>query len=236
MTKLNINIDHVATLRQARLGFEPDPISVVNLIIKTKVDGIVMHLREDRRHIQYEDLVRFKKKYKFHLNLEMAPTLEMVKIANKIKPNTVTLVPEKRRELTTEGGLNIKKNLKLIKRIVNLLSSEINIMVFIDPLKYQIKIAKDMNLHGIEINTGKYATSNGNKLKSEFERIRKAAIFAESIDLYVSAGHGLTTKNLAKLVKIEEIKEYNIGHSVISDSIFFGIKESIQNFQDIIKK
>ena len=236
MTKLNINIDHVATLRQARLGFDPDPISLVDLIIKTQVHGIVMHLREDRRHIQYEDLVRFKKKFKFHLNLEMAPTPEMVKIANKIKPDTVTLVPEKRKELTTEGGLDIKKNMTFMKKIVNSLSSEINIMVFIDPIKYQIKIAKGMNIQGIEINTGKYANSSGNELKSQLERIKKAAIFAASIDLYVSAGHGLTTKNLAKLVKIKEIKEYNIGHSVISDSIFYGIKESIQNIQDIIKK
>ena len=235
-TKLNINIDHIATLRQAREGDFPNPIDSIKIIRKAKANGVVMHLREDRRHIQLKDLKNFKKKYNFHLNLEMAPTLEMVKIANKIKPDVVTLVPEKRRELTTEGGLNLRKNYAKLKKIIMLLDNDIKIMLFIDPIKTQIKLALELGAYGIEINTGNYSEKSGLLQKKEIGRIKKAAIYSSEQNLFTAAGHGLNEKNLPNLVKIKQIEEYNIGHSIISNSIFYGLYESIKRIQYIIKR
>ncbi len=235
-TKLNINIDHIATLRQAREGVFPDPIDSIKIIKKVKADGVVMHLREDRRHVQLKDLKNYKKRYRFHLNLEMAPTLEMVKIANKIKPNVVTLVPEKRRELTTEGGLNLRKNFKVLSKIIKSLDKTIKIMLFIDPIKLQIQSACELNVYGIEINTGNYSEKSLISAKKELQRIQKAAVYSNELGLYTAAGHGLNEKNLPKLARIKEIKEYNIGHSIISNSIFYGLHESIKRIKDILKK
>jgi pyridoxine 5-phosphate synthase len=232
--KLNINIDHIATLRQARLGSFPDPIKAVEIVKKTKANGIVMHLREDRRHIQLEDLVKYKRKYNFHLNLEMAPTNEMVRIANKIKPDVVTFVPEKRKELTTEGGLNLKIKKSNLINLSNDLSDKIKIMYFIDPVKIQIDEAVKIGAFGIEINTGKYSEVSYKMRQKEFSKIKIAAKYATSKGLYTAAGHGLNEENLLKLIKIPEIIEYNIGHSIISNSIFYGLDVSIKRIQDIM--
>ena len=232
--KLNINIDHVATLRQARQGTYPDPIDTIEIIKKAKANGIVMHLREDRRHIQLNDLRRFKKKYKFHFNLEMAPTIDMINIANKIKPDVITLVPEKRMELTTEGGLNLKTNFDNLEKLVKKISKDIRIMFFIDPIKLQIDIALKLKAYGVEINTGRYSESTSYYATKERKRIKKAAAYSTSMNLYTAAGHGLNENNLSKLVKIKDIKEYNIGHSIISNSIFYGLYGSIKRIQDII--
>tara|TARA_A100001388_G_scaffold44275_1_gene28830 strand:+ start:7955 stop:8665 length:711 start_codon:yes stop_codon:yes gene_type:complete len=236
MKKLNVNIDHVATLRQARLGSYPNPIDIAKLISSSKASGIVMHLREDRRHIQDYDLVNYKKIIKLPLNLEMAPTPEMVKIANKIKPQTVTLVPEKRQELTTEGGLNLKKNLTKVKGLINNLNGAIKIMLFVDPDLKIIDICKKLDIHGVEINTGKYCDAKKNNISKELIKIRKAAKLASELNMFVAAGHGLNVRNLARIVKIQYIKEYNIGHSLISDAIFDGIISSTNKIYDIINK
>ena len=236
MKKLNVNIDHVATLRQARLGSYPNPIDIAKLISSSKASGIVMHLREDRRHIQDYDLVNYKKIIKLPLNLEMAPTPEMVKIANKIKQQTVTLVPEKRQELTTEGGLNLKKNLTKVKSLINNLNGAIKIMLFVDPDLKIIDICKKLDIHGVEINTGKYCDAKKNNISKELIKIRKAAKLASELNMFVAAGHGLNVRNLARIVKIQYIKEYNIGHSLISDAIFDGIISSTNKIYDIINR
>ena len=233
-TKLNVNIDHVATLRQARQGSFPDPIDTIKIIKKAKASGIVMHLREDRRHIQLNDLKKYRQKYNFHLNLEMAPTIEMINIANRIKPNVVTLVPEKRMELTTEGGLNIKNNYNDLQNLLKKISKDIKIMFFIDPIKLQIDLALKLKAYGIEINTGKYSESTPSSVVKELNRIKKAAAYSTTLNLYTAAGHGLNESNLAMLVKIRDIKEYNIGHSIISNAIFYGLYDSIKRIQDII--
>ena len=245
MIKLNINIDHVATLRQSRMGFAPDPIEAAKIVKESGVNGVVMHLREDRRHIQDEDLVRFKKNpqlKKFHLNLEMAPTKEMFDIANKIKPNVITLVPEKRKELTTEGGLNIKKNSRILKLRLKNLHPSIKIMLFIDAIKTQIDASINLGprtIDGIELNTGQYARLEPHQyklFKKEFDKLKIAAEYAHEKGLHVAAGHGLDTGNLRILTSISQIMEYNIGHSIIGDSIFFGLKKSIKRIQDIIER
>tara|TARA_B100001029_G_C15061021_1_gene458490 strand:+ start:514 stop:1224 length:711 start_codon:yes stop_codon:yes gene_type:complete len=235
MIKLNVNIDHVATLRQSRLGFSPDPIKAAKIVKESRANGIVMHLREDRRHIQDEDLVRIKKELRFHLNLEAAATKEMIRIANKIKPDVITFVPEKRKELTTEGGLNVKKNLRVLKSRLIDLNPKIKVMLFIDPVKTQIDSSLILNVYGIEINTGKYSESKGLSKINELKKIRKAAKYANENQLYVAAGHGLNEKNLRMLVRIKQIKEYNIGHSIVANSVFVGLKESIKKIQDILK-
>ncbi len=234
MKKLNVNIDHVATIRQARLGSYPNPVDIAKQIFSSKASGIVMHLREDRRHIQDYDLVNYKKTIKLPLNLEMAPTLEMIKIANKIKPQTVTLVPEKRKELTTEGGLDLKKNFLKVKSLINKLNKSIKIMIFVDPDLRIVDICNKLRIHGIEINTGKYCDAKKNNLSKELSKIRKAAKYACELEMFVAAGHGLNKKNLPKIAKIKYIKEYNIGHSIISDAIFEGIIDSTNKIYDII--
>ena len=234
MKKLNVNIDHVATIRQARLGSYPNPVDIAKQISSSKASGIVMHLREDRRHIQDYDLVNYKKTIKLPLNLEMAPTLEMIKIANKIKPQTVTLVPEKRQELTTEGGLDLKKNFLKVKSLINKLNKSIKIMIFVDPDLRIVDICNQLQIHGIEINTGKYCDAKNNNLSKELSKIRKAAKYASELDMFVAAGHGLNKKNLTRIAKIKYIKEYNIGHSIISDAIFEGIIDSANKIYDII--
>tara|TARA_E500000178_G_C16987497_1_gene739076 strand:- start:823 stop:1536 length:714 start_codon:yes stop_codon:yes gene_type:complete len=233
---LNINVDHVATLRQARLGKHPDPIEACKIIKKTKAHGVVMHLREDRRHIQDNDLYRYKKSINLPLNFEMAPTTEMVLIANKIKPKMVTLVPEKRLELTTEGGLNLKRNIKIINKIVNALNSKIQVMIFIDSDREQIALAKNLGIHGIEINTGKYTDACGNQKNIELKKIKESAKFAHSLNLYLAAGHGLTIKNITKIAEIREINEFNIGHSVIGEAVFHGLYESVNKIYAKINK
>jgi pyridoxine 5-phosphate synthase len=248
MIKLNVNIDHVATLRQSRLGSYPDPLEAAKIVRESGANGVVMHLREDRRHVQDDDLVRFKKHpllKKFHLNLEMAPTKEMFLIANEIKPNVITLVPEKRKELTTEGGLNIKKNSRILKSRLKNLNPSIKVMLFIDPVKTQIDASINLGLkslgfgliHGVELNTGKYAEIKYRQnRKREIKKLKLAAEYAYTKGLYVAAGHGLSTHNLIWLTSIPQIMEYNIGHSIIGDSVFFGLKESIKRIQDIIRR
>ena len=237
--RLGVNIDHVATVRNARGENYPSPLRAALLSQKYGADSITIHLREDRRHIVDQDLIDIKKKLRIPLNLEIAPTNEMLNISLKYKPDFVCLVPEKRKEITTEGGLNIKKNYKSIKKIVyKLKRKKIRTSLFIEPDLTDIKIAKNINADCIEIHTGKICNLHNKKknIKNEFKKIKKAVNFANLIGLEVHAGHGITFSSAKVLVKIKGIKEFNIGHFLIGESIFKGIKVSIKQFKKILSK
>lgn len=237
MPKLNINIDHVATLRQARLSSEPDPVLAAYLCELSGADGIVVHLREDRRHIQYRDLSMLKESIKTNLNLEMAPTTEMVKVALKIRPDMITLVPEKREELTTEGGLNVLKNKKKISTVINKLKkSGLFVSVFIDPDIVQIKASKDIGADMVEIHTGRYADStNEQRQVYELNQIITSAGSAADLDLRVAAGHGLNYSNTKRIAEIELIEELNIGYSIICRSVIVGIERAVREMTQLCK-
>lgn len=237
MPKLNINIDHVATLRQARLSSEPDPVLAAYLCELSGADGIVVHLREDRRHIQYRDLSMLKESIKTNLNLEMAPTTEMVKVALKIRPDMITLVPEKREELTTEGGLNVLKNKKKISTVIKKLKiSGLFVSVFIDPDIVQIKASKDIGTDMVEIHTGRYADStNEQRQVYELNQIITSAGSAADLDLRVAAGHGLNYSNTKRIAEIELIEELNIGYSIICRSVIVGIERAVREMTQLCK-
>ena len=237
-TKLGVNIDHVATIRNARGENYPSPLRAALLAEKFGANSITIHLREDRRHIVDKDLINIKKKLKIPLNLEIAPTSEMLKISLKHKPNYVCIVPEKRSEITTEGGLNLKKNLKFLKKIINKLKKEnIRVSLFIEPNKEDIKTAKLLQADCIEIHTGKICNLHNKKknIKNELRRIRNAANYGNNIGLKVHVGHGITFSSAKFLSKIKGIAEFNIGHFLIGESIFTGLNHSIKKFKRIIK-
>ena len=228
--KLGVNIDHVATLRQARNSIEPDPVWAAAEAELAGADGITVHLREDRRHIQERDLRILREVVKTKLNLEMAATKEMVSIAISLKPDTITLVPEKREEVTTEGGLDIAGILDKLKKIAEKLkSSDIRVGAFIDPETRQISVLNKINLDHIEINTGKYAESkNISEKEKQLESIRNSVLEIVDKGIQVNAGHGLNYKNVAEIVKIDGIEELNIGHSIMARAIFVGINQAVK--------
>ena len=232
--RLGINIDHVATLRNARGEDYPSPLRAALLCEKYGADGITAHLREDRRHIKDEDIKKIMKEISIPLNFEMAPTDEMTEIAIKTNPNACCIVPEKREEITTEGGLDIRKNHNSIGTIINQLKkNNIRVSLFIDPCLEQIKLAKEMNSDIVEIHAGEFCKKLQDKLEfsEELEKIREASIFADEIGLEVHIGHGITFDSVAELSKIKEVKEFNIGHFLISESVFIGLKESIKGLK-----
>ena len=238
MKKLGVNIDHVATLRNARGEIYPDPLKAAILATRYGADSITIHLREDRRHIRDKDLLNIKKIKNIKINLEMAATDEMLKIALKNKPNYVCLVPEKRREITTEGGLNLHKNKKKLSSILRKLNSKkIRTSLFINPNFSDIKLADILGTKCVELHTGKISIKikkNQNYL-SEFKKIKKCAKLAVKIGLDVHAGHGMNYKTALIISKIKEIKEFNIGHFIIGESIFEGFENTIKKFIRIIK-
>jgi pyridoxine 5-phosphate synthase len=237
IVRLGVNIDHVATIRNARGENYPDPLKAALLAQKSGADSITIHLREDRRHIRDYDLKKIKKKLKIPLNLEMAATNEMLKIAIKYKPNFVCIVPEKRRELTTEGGLNLKKgNLKIL--IKKLKKNKIKVSLFINPKISDVFKAKNLGANSVELHTGKFcnAFNKAKNINKEYYKIRDSAIIGKKIGLNVHAGHGLTYKSAKVISKINHITEYNIGHFIISESLFLGLKSSIKKFKRILKK
>ena len=237
--RLGVNIDHVATIRNARGEDYPSPLRAALLAQKFGANSITIHLREDRRHIRDLDLKNIRKKLKIPLNLEMAATNEMLGISLKYKPRYVCIVPEKRSELTTEGGLNLKKNLKVIKKIIKKLKKKnIRISLFIEPSIGDIKIAKTIQADCIEIHTGKICNLYNKKknIKNEIKKIKKAVNYANNIGLEVHAGHGITFSSAKILSKIKGIREFNIGHFLIGESIFTGIRDSIKKFKKILKK
>ena len=239
MKRLGVNIDHVATLRNARGDVHPDPLLAAKFAMKIGADSITVHLREDRRHINDKDLFKICKNKKIPLNLEIAANMRMVKIALKNKPNFICIVPENRKEITTEGGLNLKKNRNKIKKILlKLKKSKIRSSLFINPNINDIKLSKKLNSDCVELHTGKI--SNLIKLKKNFskelEKIKNCAKFGDSIGLEIHAGHGMDYKTAQILVSIKEIKEFNIGHFIVGESFFYGIKSVIKKFKKILKK
>jgi pyridoxine 5''-phosphate synthase len=239
MKRLGVNIDHVATLRNARGDVHPDPLLAAKFAMKIGADSITVHLREDRRHINDKDLFKICKNKKIPLNLEIAANMRMVKIALKNKPNFICIVPENRKEITTEGGLNLKKNRNKIKKILlKLKKSKIRSSLFINPNINDIKLSKKLNSDCVELHTGKI--SNLIKLKKNFskelEKIKNCAKFGDSIGLEIHAGHGMDYKTTKILNKISEIKEFNIGHFIIGESIFYGFKNVIRKINKILKK
>ena len=239
MKRLGVNIDHVATLRNARGEFHPDPVLAAKLAMKIGADSITVHLREDRRHINDKDLFKICRNKKIPLNLEIAANIRMVKIALKNKPNFICIVPENRKEITTEGGLNLKKNRNKIKKILlKLKRYNIRSSLFINPNINDIKLSKKLNSDCVELHTGKI--SNLIKLKKNFskelEKIKNCAKFGDSIGLEIHAGHGMDYKTTKILNKISEIKEFNIGHFIIGESVFYGFKNVIRKIKKILKK
>lgn len=232
---LGVNIDHVATLRQARGGIEPEPVMAATLAILGGADGITVHLREDRRHIQDRDLRLLKEFVPVELNLEMAATNEMVEIAKKIKPDMVTLVPEKRQELTTEGGLDIKRQKNKIQNAIKIIkNSNIPVSLFINPDLDDIKISKQIGADMVEIHTGMYSNAKDKKQEIELSRIIKSVEFAINIGLLVNAGHGLNYTNVKKIASIKGLRGLYIGHSIISRAVFVGIENAVREMKKLI--
>ncbi|MCK5051524.1 MAG: pyridoxine 5'-phosphate synthase [Candidatus Cloacimonetes bacterium] len=234
MALLGVNIDHIATLREARKGIEPEPVYAASIAEQNGADQITIHLREDRRHIQDRDLKLLKQTIQTKLNLEMASTNEMVKIASEIKPDTVTLVPEKREELTTEGGLNLTDEHRDV--ISSLKKAGIEVSVFIEPDLEMIQTAKDLGADAVEIHTGRFANLKiDSEIQAEVEKIYKAAILTKKLGMRVVAGHGLNYYNTQKLVELDIIEEFNIGHSIISRAVFSGLAEAVLTMKLIIE-
>ena len=235
--KLGVNIDHVATLRQARMEKLPDPVDAAIICELAGCNSIVCHLREDRRHIQDRDLYLLKEVVKTRLNLEMALSKDVVKIALDVKPDQITLVPEKIEEVTTEGGLDVIKNFESIKEnIENFKKSGISISIFIEPDEKQIEAAKNSGAESIEIHTGIYSKAKNEECANiELKKIIKATKYATSIGLRVYAGHGLNYLNTPQICLIKGIEELNIGQSIIARSIFTGLENAVKEMIQIIK-
>ncbi len=236
--RLGVNIDHIATLRNARGKKHPDPYTVALEVLKSGADSITVHLREDRRHIKDIDLKILSYNKIIPINLEIASDTTMVKIALKYKPSFICLVPEKRNEITTEGGLNLKKNRNKIKKILEIFNrNNIRTSLFINPSMQDIKLSKILGSKCVEIHTGKISNQikqNKNYLK-EFYKIKKCASYAKNIGLEVHAGHGMDYKTTKILNKIKQIEEFNIGHFIIGESVLYGISKVVKKFISILR-
>jgi pyridoxine 5-phosphate synthase len=232
-----VNVDHVATLRQARGEQEPDPVAATVLVEMAGADGIVVHLREDRRHVQDRDLRLLREIVKTKLDLEMAATDEMVRLAMQFKPHLVTLVPERREELTTEGGLDVTGQLPRLKEVIaSLHQSGIAVSLFVDPDLDQIKSARRADADCVELHTGRYVNTLGLKEQDrEFEALAQAARAAYKLEMVVNAGHGLNYRNVRRLRNITEIVEYNIGHSIIARAVFVGLERAVREMKDLVR-
>jgi len=233
--RLGVNVDHIATIRQARLGVEPDPVAAAILAELAGADGIVVHLREDRRHIQDRDVRILRETLRTQLDLEMAATEEMVRIALDIKPEMVTLVPERRQELTTEGGLNLIASREKLEKVIDQLhEGGIIVSLFIDPDPIQIKGAHKVSADRVEIHTGPYANSRRITQKTELHQIMEASKLASKLGMGVSAGHGLDYVNVAAVAQIPEIEELNIGHSIISRAVLVGMEAAVSKMKSLM--
>jgi pyridoxine 5-phosphate synthase len=236
--KFSLNVDHVAFLRNARAEENPDPVTFALMAEQYGVDGIVVHLREDRRHINERDLRLLREQIKTKLDLEMAAVQDIIDIACDVQPDLVTLVPEKREELTTEGGLNVIDNLELIKNTIEQLHREnIPVSLFVEPDLNQIDVSAEINADFIEIHTGVFAnTQNEEDMFDELETIRQAVKHAKKLGLGVNAGHGLNYQNIKEFIAIKDIDEVSIGQAVIAKSVFVGLEKAIKEMIDLINK
>ncbi len=236
MVKLGVNIDHIATLRQARKEGIPDIIRAVEEVKFGGADSVTVHLRQDRRHIQDDDVYSIKRKNILPLNLELAVREEIIKIALDVRPRFCCLVPENRQELTTEGGLNVKGSAGKIKEAVERLkASSIEVSLFIDPSCDQIESAARTGADAVEIHTGAYANASGAFKKKELDKLRKSAHMAREHGFKVNAGHGLDYENVGAVRKIEGIYEMNIGYSIVCRSVFTGLRESVRKMKELIE-
>jgi pyridoxine 5-phosphate synthase len=237
--RLGVNIDHIATLRNARGEIHPDPFYAASEVVKMGADSVTIHLREDRRHINDLDAKKICKLKKILVNLEISMNDKIVKNALKIKPNYICIVPENRKEVTTEGGLNLDKNQKKLRNIIQIFKqAKIRTSLFVNPSIRDIKISNDLNADCVEIHTGRLSNLVKSKkdYNAELRRIKKSSVLAKKLNIEVHAGHGLDYQTTKILSKINEIQEFNIGHFIIGESIFFGLSKVIRNFKKIIKK
>jgi pyridoxine 5-phosphate synthase len=235
--RLGVNIDHVATVRNARGEIYPSPLRAALLAQKSGADSVTIHLREDRRHINEFDLKQIKKKLKIPLNLEIAATREMMRIALKNKPPFICIVPEKRKEITTEGGLNLNYNKNFLKNLIKKLrKNKSRVSLFIEPRLKDILEAKKLNADCVEIHTGKFCNLVNKKknYNNEFKKIKKIIKIGSNLGLEIHAGHGLTYNSARILAKLKNIKEFNIGHFLIGESIFIGMSATIKSFKKIL--
>jgi len=237
MVKLGVNIDHIATLRQARREFDPDPVLAAQLCERMGCDSIVAHLREDRRHIQDRDIVLLRKTIKTRFNLEMSLNAGIVKVALAVKPDQATLVPERREEITTEGGLDVVRHQARVKKVSHaLLGRGIDVSVFIAPVKKQIDAASSIGIKTIELHTGAFAKAFADRLAvEEFAQIKSMTQYARSLGMIVNAGHGLNYDNSYRIARIKGMHELNIGHAIMSRAVFVGLKQAVREMMAIIK-
>lgn len=236
MIRLGVNIDHVATVRQARRSHEPDPVAAAVLATLGGADGITIHLREDRRHISDRDVQLLRQTVRTRLNLEMAVADEIVRIALATKPDEATLVPEKREELTTEGGLDLTRDPDGVGRVVWRLRQEgIHVAVFIDPELEQIDLAKAIGADAVELTTAPYSEATGSKIQEELARLSRATAHASRAGLHVHLGHGLNYQNVKAIVRIPGVEELNIGHSIVSRAVFVGLERAVREMREAMQ-
>jgi pyridoxine 5-phosphate synthase len=237
MARLAVNVDHVATVRQARGIAEPDPVIAAGIAELAGAVGIICHLREDRRHIQDRDVLLLRQVIKTKLNLEMATTSEMVQIARRIQPDLVTLVPEKREELTTEGGLDVKARARVYKKAIRQLQQKgIAVSLFVDPDPTQIEASHAAEADIVEIHTGHYAEARSDsEARRQFDRIARAVETAAQFDLGISAGHGLNYVNVQRFKALPKIEEYSIGHSIVARAVYVGFDRAVREMAELVK-
>ena len=235
--RLGVNIDHIATLRNARGGLHPDPVRAAKIVEASGADGITIHLREDRRHIRDQDVRDIISLSSLPVNLEMAASSEMLSIACEVKPNAVCIVPENRKEITTEGGLAVaSQQQKLLPIIQELKKNNIRISLFIDPHIQEIEAAAQLGADIVEFHTGKYCDTMGMRQEEELGKLKNASKRADSMGIEVHAGHGLSFDNVVSIAAIPEVKELNIGHFIIGEAVFSGLANVIQEMRDLITK
>jgi pyridoxine 5-phosphate synthase len=234
---LCVNVDHVATVRQARLGSEPDPVMAATLALLGGADGITIHLREDRRHINDRDLDVLKKVVPVELNLEMGATDEMIRIASRALPDLVTLVPENRLELTTEGGLNLRASRNKLRKAIRMLKGKgIKTSLFVNPSPDDVDISKEIGADMIEVHTGCYANAKGDRQERERVKVMKAVHRAVSLGLDANAGHGLNYYNVSRIAESDSIRGLYIGHSIISRAVLIGMERAVREMRDLLKR
>lgn len=237
MINLGVNIDHIATIRQARGTSYPDPLDAVPLCLAAGAGSITAHLREDRRHIQDRDIERLAAMDGLHLNMEMGATDEMVGICERLRPTACCLVPEKREELTTEGGLDVVSHQERLADVVGRLSAAgVRVSMFIDPIEAQIRASREIGAPVIELHTGHYANLRGAEQLKELAAIGAGAKLAAEIGLMVHAGHGLTVENTPAICAIAEIEELNIGHAIVADALFKGLRQAVIDFRAVMTR
>lgn len=236
MLRLGVNVDHVATLRQARESNIPDPVEAALLAERGGADGITVHLREDRRHIQERDVELLRERLSTKVNLEMAVTPEMVRLAEKLHPDDACFVPERREELTTEGGLDVLAHRAKIQEAVKRLQErQIRVSLFVDPEESQVEMSRRVGAHGVELHTGRYCNVSGDRTR-ELEKVAVAASFARRLGLEVHGGHGLNYENVLPIARIPEMVELNIGHSIVARAVMVGMEQAVREMKELLRK